>query len=531
MRALVISGPGSARVEDVAEPVPGAGQVVVDVRRAGICGTDVELFTGQLAYFAQGKIGFPIRPGHEWCGVVSALGDGVDSGWLGTRVTGDTMLGCGRCRRCAAGRGHVCADRREVGIMGWPGAVAEKMPARVSSLHRLPDAIDDRAGALVEPGGNGWRAATAAQAEPGKRILVCGPGTIGLLTTAFATAMGAEVHIWALGRDREELAASFGASAYWTAGDPPPAGYDAVVDCTDDHRVPAAALALAEPAGRLVYIGISAMPSLIDSRDLVLGDMTAVGILGASAGLAPAIEHYADGRVDPSRIVGVTVGLDRAAEALAGRISTGAGPKIHIDPRALGPGRPGGRVRRSGRRSGTGLAAAAGDRRRAREPVGSGGSWNAAMAGERGFACALGFAVFGEEGAELVDRLVLVGAEVFDHGQVGAGPVGAAIVAAAGGRGHQEMVVRDLDVVAHLVPGDRGRHQADGGPAAVVELQVLEHGASLRLAVRTILRRVPSSFGIKMRKRDGHPSLPAIVVRASIRLPRSPRVRKRPDGD
>ena len=70
MRALVITGAGSARVEDVEVPVPGTGQVVVDVRRAGICGTDVELFTGQLAYFAQGKIGFPIRPGTSgaaWC--------------------------------------------------------------------------------------------------------------------------------------------------------------------------------------------------------------------------------------------------------------------------------------------------------------------------------------------------------------------------------------------------------------------------------------------------------------------------------
>jgi threonine dehydrogenase-like Zn-dependent dehydrogenase len=126
----------------------------------------------------------------------------VDPDWLGARVTGDTMLGCGRCPRCAAGRGHVCADRREVGIVQWPGALAEKVLVRASSLYRLPDAIDDRAGALVEPGGNGWRAASAADAGPGKRILVCGPGTIGLLTTAFATAMGAEVHIWALARDR-----------------------------------------------------------------------------------------------------------------------------------------------------------------------------------------------------------------------------------------------------------------------------------------------------------------------------------------
>jgi threonine dehydrogenase-like Zn-dependent dehydrogenase len=264
--------------------------------------------------------------------VVSALGEGVDPGWLGARVTGDTMLGCGQCPRCAAGRGHVCADRREVGIMDWPGGLAEQVLVRASSLYRLPDAIDDRAGALVEPGGNAWRSASAAQAGPGKRVLVCGPGTIGLLTTAFAAAMGAEVHIWALDREREELARSFGALGYWTASDPPPVTYDAVVDCTDDHQMPAAALARAEPAGRLVLIGIAGVPSLVDSRDIILGDLTVVGILGASAGLAPAIEYYAGGRVDPSRIVEVTVGLDEAAGALAGKISTGTGTKIHIDP-------------------------------------------------------------------------------------------------------------------------------------------------------------------------------------------------------
>jgi len=333
MRALVITGPRAARVSEVEDPVPGPGQVVVDVRRAGICGTDVELFTGQLAYFGQGKTRFPVRPGHEWCGVVSAAGPGVSSGWLGTRVTGDTMLGCGRCARCRAGRGHVCADRYEVGIMGgWPGALAEQVLVPASSLHRLPSGMDDVAGALVEPGGNAWRAASAAQAGPGQRVLVCGPGTIGLLTTAFAVAAGAEVHILAADGGRRALASSFGATGFWTADDPPPVTYDAVVDCTDDHRVPALALALAEPAGRVVFIGVSGTASLIDSRDVVLGDLTAVGILGASAGLAPAIEHYADGRVDPSGLVSVIVGLDRAAEALAGRISAGSGTKIHVDP-------------------------------------------------------------------------------------------------------------------------------------------------------------------------------------------------------
>jgi 2-desacetyl-2-hydroxyethyl bacteriochlorophyllide A dehydrogenase len=333
MRALVIDGPRSARVAEVEAPRAGAGQVVVDVHRVGICGTDAELFTGELAYFEQGKSRFPLRPGHEWCGVVSAVGAAADEAWLGLRVTGDTMLGCGRCRRCQAGNGHVCADRHEIGITAWPGALADRVLAPVTSLRRLPAAVDDRAGALVEPGGNAWRAVAAALAGPGRRVLVCGPGTIGLLTVAFARAAGAAVDVLAVDQSRRGLAAEFGAARQWTAADPPPDSYDAVIDCTGDHRVPSAALTLAEPAGRVVCIGVAPRPSPVDSRDIVLNDLTVVGILGASAGLDPAIEHYADGRVRPGPLAAVVVGLDQAADALAGRIDPAPGVKVHIDPR------------------------------------------------------------------------------------------------------------------------------------------------------------------------------------------------------
>jgi threonine dehydrogenase-like Zn-dependent dehydrogenase len=333
MRALIIDGPLSARVTEVEAPVPGAGQVVVDVRRVGICGTDFELFTRDLAYFDQGKSRFPLRPGHEWCGVVSAVGTGVAEAWHGARVTGDTMLGCGHCRRCRAGNGHVCADRHEIGIMGWPGALADKILVPASCLHRLPAAVDDRAGALVEPGGNAQRAAAAAQAGPGRRILVWGPGTIGLLSTAFAHAAGAEVDVLGLDSSSRKFAEKFGASQYWTADDPPTDTYDAVIDCTGDQTVPPSVLTLVEPAGRVVYIGISPEPSRIDTRDLALNDLTVVGILGASAGLATAIEHYADGRVTPGDLVQVVVGLEGAVEALAGRLSPAPGIKVHIDPR------------------------------------------------------------------------------------------------------------------------------------------------------------------------------------------------------
>jgi 2-desacetyl-2-hydroxyethyl bacteriochlorophyllide A dehydrogenase len=333
MRALVIDGPGSASLQVLDAPVPGSGQVVVDVHLAGICGTDMELFTGGLPYFAQGKSRFPLCPGHEWCGVVSALGAGVDEEWLGERVTGDTMIGCGHCRRCASGRHHVCANRHEIGITDWPGALAEKLLVPAGSLHKLPPTVDDRAGALVEPGGNAQRAAAAAGAAPGTRVLIWGPGTIGLLAAAFARAAGAEVHVVGVDSRRETLARSFGASRYWTLSDPPSLAYDAVIDCTGDEAVPAMALPLVEPAGRIVYIGVAGKASAIDSRDLVLNDITAIGILGASAGLAPAIEHYADGRVNPGPLAQVVVGLDRGVEAFDGRLSPEPGTKIHIDPR------------------------------------------------------------------------------------------------------------------------------------------------------------------------------------------------------
>ena len=107
MRAVVLSGPGRCAVEEVPAPTAVPGEVVVDVERVGVCGTDVELFTGELSYLQTGHSSYPLRPGHEWCGRVSAVGDGVDHAWLGRRVMGDTMLGDRSCRRCRRGDRHV----------------------------------------------------------------------------------------------------------------------------------------------------------------------------------------------------------------------------------------------------------------------------------------------------------------------------------------------------------------------------------------------------------------------------------------
>ncbi|MFI7612435.1 alcohol dehydrogenase [Nonomuraea terrae] len=334
MRAFVITGPGRAEVREVDPPRPGAGEVVVEVERAGVCGTDMEFFTGAMAYLRTGEARYPVRIGHEWAGIVREVGEGADPGWLGRRVTGDTMLGCGRCPRCGSGRQHLCADRYEIGIRNdWPGALAERLPVPAHALQPLPDGLDPVLGALVEPGGNALRAVDAAALEPGMRLLVIGPGTIGLLAALTAAARGAEVHLLGLTERSLDFARSLGFTRTWT--EPPERRFDAVIDASNGSGAPALALRAVEPGRRVVFIGLSAEPSTVDTRALVLGDITAVGVLSASGGLAGTAELYASGLVDPRPLVAATVALDEVAGVLAGerRPEWGDAPKIHVDPR------------------------------------------------------------------------------------------------------------------------------------------------------------------------------------------------------
>lgn len=336
VRAFVVSGPHVAAVEDVEPPRPGPGEVVVDVARVGLCGTDMEFFVGSMTYLDHGYASYPIRLGHEWCGTVSDVGPGVGREWIGRRTTGDTMLPCHTCARCREGRGYLCDERFEVGVRGgWAGALADRLVMPVTALHALPDSVDDVAGALVEPGGNALRAVLATDLSRGDRLLILGAGTIGLLAAMFAMADGIEVHVMGRSAGSLAFARGLGLHGVWERADVPPLRFDAVIEASNDPSLPALALDLVEPGRRVVYIGLAGVPSTIDTRELVLAELTAVGILSGSPGLADAIERYASGAVDPRPLVAATIGLDGVAGVLAGDRppGTGFGPKIHVDPR------------------------------------------------------------------------------------------------------------------------------------------------------------------------------------------------------
>jgi threonine dehydrogenase-like Zn-dependent dehydrogenase len=335
VRAYVIINPKVGAVMQVPEPILKADDLLVQVERAGICGTDVEFFSGDMAYLASGEAHFPLRIGHEWCGRVVAVGESVNSTWIGKLVTGDTMLGCQSCERCRNGYQYLCADRDEVGIRrGFPGALAEQLAIPLFAIHELPDDMDPAIGAMVEPTGNALRAFEATKLKAGERLMIFGPGTIGLLCALIAQSRGVEVHLVGIDEKSLEFAHQFGFSGFHIQNAIPSLTIHSVIDATFGDGIPAIALEMVEPGRSVVLIGIAGTPSLLDSRIVVLKDLKVTGILSASPGLTGAIELLSKKIIDPRPLIAGVVALEDSSEVLSGNRTgvKGNGPKIHIKP-------------------------------------------------------------------------------------------------------------------------------------------------------------------------------------------------------
>ena len=283
-----------------------------------------------------------MRLGHEWCGTVTAVGDGVDPAWIGRRVMGDTMLGCGRCRRCLRGHQHVCENRQEVGIRGGrPGALAEQLAVPVTSLHRLPDTVDASARRHGRTGRQRpARRVGGRRCDPGTGVLVLGPGTIGLLVAMFARAAGAEVHLLGRTEDAARLRPGARLRRRWTARQP------AGPALRRGHRrlqraAPArqgAGAGRARPARGLHRARRHAQPastpgswrSRTSPRSAILSASPGLDAhhrgVRRRRGRSPAAGRR-DRRPGPGR---------RRCWPADGRDGAGPGPKIHVDPRLPG---------------------------------------------------------------------------------------------------------------------------------------------------------------------------------------------------
>ena len=210
MRALVKAKPEKGIwMQDIPRPEPGPNDVLVRVRKTAICGTDMHIYNWDD--WAARTIPVPMAVGHEFVGVVEAVGSEVQGVAVGDRVSGEGHITCGHCRNCRAGRRHLCMNTVGVGV-NRQGCFAEYLCIPASNVFKLPDAITDDIASILDPLGNAVHTALSFDLV-GEDVLITGAGPIGIMAAAICRHVGARyVVITDVNDYRLELASRMGAT-------------------------------------------------------------------------------------------------------------------------------------------------------------------------------------------------------------------------------------------------------------------------------------------------------------------------------
>jgi L-iditol 2-dehydrogenase len=275
MRRVVVTANGVEIVE-VDTPVPGPREVLVRTVAAGVCGSDTHALHGRHPF-----ITLPYAPGHEVSGVV--VGGSMPAG---TRVTIEPDLPCWACKQCAAGRQNICENLRFFGCAHDQGGMAEFFTIDERRVHVIPDDLDWRTAALIEPLSTPVHAFRLAGDVKDRAVAILGAGTIGLLMLRVARAQGARrIVMTARSRANRDRALAFGAdAAVAPSSDSVRAALgesaDVVIDCVAEQSTMIEALAIANKGGTVVVVGVPAgevtipLPLIQDSQVRIQGSAT-----------------------------------------------------------------------------------------------------------------------------------------------------------------------------------------------------------------------------------------------------------------
>ncbi len=323
MKALVLTAPGTLALLDVPDPRPAADEVLVRVRAAGICGSDVHGMDGST-----GRRIPPIVMGHEAAGIVEAVGTAV-TGWRpGQAVTFDSTVWCGACAQCLAGDVNLCDRRRVLGVScdeyRLDGAFAElvAVPARI--LFAVPPGVSLVEAALTEPLAVAAHAVSRAPVAGVDTVLVVGAGVIGLLVVAVLRAQGAgRIVVTDLSPGRLERARALGADDVVAADAPDVTerivaltdgrGPDVAFEAVGVQGTVSLALAAVRKGGTVVLVGNLAPTVTIPLQWTVSRQLT-LAASAASAGEYPAcLGLIASRRVDVGSLVSAVAPLAEGA--------------------------------------------------------------------------------------------------------------------------------------------------------------------------------------------------------------------------
>jgi threonine 3-dehydrogenase len=288
MLALVKTAPGPGlSLEHVPDPVPGINDVLIRVRKTGICGTDLHIDAWDP--WAARTIEPPLIAGHEFVGEIVSVGSNVMDYHPGDVVSGEGHVTCGRCRHCLAGRRHLCANTVGLGV-GRAGAFAEYVVLPMTNIWHHWPGIDDEVAAIFDPFGNAVHTALAFPVL-GEDVLITGAGPIGLMATAVVRHAGARfVVVSEPNPTRRELALRMGATRVVDPVHEDVAdiqaelgmveGFDVALEMSGAPAAIRSAMDSMAHGGSIAILGIPTQDIRIDVNEIVFKLLTIRGIYG-----------------------------------------------------------------------------------------------------------------------------------------------------------------------------------------------------------------------------------------------------------
>ncbi len=308
MQALLLDDGQINLRHDYPVPQPQAGEALLRMRLAGICGTDLALARGY-------KGGVRLILGHEYVAdVVSAPGN---EAWEGKRVVGEINTTCGQCSRCRRGLRTHCARRRVLGILDWDGVFAEYFISPVANLYAVPEQVSDEQAVFTEPLAAAYAVLRDMPADAGERIVVFGDGRLGQLIARVLQAAGYRPLLVGRHAAKLQVAAAAGirtrflprATRLDDEGE-----WDVAVDATGSAAAIADILACLRPRGVLILKTTSDQPVHFDMAPVVVNELR---IIGSRCGpFDQALAALASGTVDPRPLISARYPLAQAEAAL-----------------------------------------------------------------------------------------------------------------------------------------------------------------------------------------------------------------------
>ncbi len=306
MRAITLNNGELGMQQDRVSPSSGEGEVLLDLRLAGICRTDLELVSGYYPY--SGVLG------HEFVADVVAGSDRL----AGQRVVGEINASCFSCERCGSGSDHHCPHRTVLGIVGRDGCFSDRFLLPEKNLHVVPDHVPDESAVFVEPLAAAFRIVEQVRTEPGQKWLVVGDGRLGQLVARVLALQGVELMVVGRHPRTLELLEKLGIRTVTEATGSGsengfPGGFDFAVDCAGNASGFDLARRSLRPEGTLILKSTYAGTLEIDASACVVDEVT---VLGSRCGpFEPAIAALASGEIDPRDLTDAEFPLENGLEA------------------------------------------------------------------------------------------------------------------------------------------------------------------------------------------------------------------------